>query len=182
MIGHCVTYSGPSAHGFRIWRIPCLIIPLVRCQFKLPTWQHNVGKSIQGCIAKGIIDWAYTSDTTRLIVQWGNKDTGSRCRGVPRSRVPTTPCYKRRNWLMSFISSSVYSSWSRMLPVDGGIVTTTVEDFNNKTVSVPNLQCRPRKLPVNRDYVVGTAQPIHCSFFYLFHHPQKKKTRMRTLT
>lgn len=59
--------------------------------------------------------------------------------------------------------------------MDGGIVTTTIEDFNNKTVSVPNLQCRPRKLPVDRDYVVGTAQPIHCSFFYLFHHPKKKQ-------
>lgn len=47
-----------------------------------------------------------------------------------------------------------------VLPVDGDVVFATVQDFDNKGVSIPDLQCWPRILTVDCEYVVGSTQSV----------------------
>lgn len=47
--------------------------------------------------------------------------------------------------------------------MDGNVVTSTVDDFDDEGVAVSDLQSGPRELPVDSDYVVSSAQPLHWS-------------------
>lgn len=58
--------------------------------------------------------------------------------------------------------------YSLVLPVDGDIVAATVQDFDNKCVSITDLQCGPRILTINGEYIVDSAQSVLWSLLYLF--------------
>ena len=47
------------------------------------------------------------------------------------------------------------------VPVDGDVVLRPVDDVDDERVALPDLQRRPRELPVHRDDVVRVAQPLH---------------------
>lgn len=64
--------------------------------------------------------------------------------------------------------NSVHASMQLLLmynfiPVDGDVVTSSVNDVDDEGVAVFHLQGRPRVHPVDRDRVVGFAQPLHWS-------------------
>ena len=45
--------------------------------------------------------------------------------------------------------------------MDGDVVLRPVDDVDHERVALPDLQRRPRVLPVHRDDVVRLAQPLH---------------------
>lgn len=69
-------------------------------------------------------------------------------------------------WTIQCIYCSFYKSL--VLPVDGDVVAATVQDFDNKCVSITELQCGPRILTVNGEYIVDSAQSVLWSLLYLF--------------
>ena len=51
--------------------------------------------------------------------------------------------------------------YNNCVPVDGDVVTSSVNNVDDEGVAVFHLQGRPRVHPVDRDRVVGFAQPLH---------------------
>ena len=66
--------------------------------------------------------------------------------------------------------------------MDGDVVLRPVDDVDDERVALPDLQRRPRELPVHRDDVVRVAQPLHRRLLDLDdddHKPQaSKQTRI----
>lgn len=72
--------------------------------------------------------------------------------------------------------------------MDGGVVLRPVDDVDDERVTLPDLQRRPRVLPVHRDDVVRLAQPLHRRLLDLDdeqHHaqtPEQTNTAQHTPT
>jgi len=62
----------------------------------------------------------------------------------------------RSRWMVENEQRRVY-----YVPVDGDVVLRPVDDVDHERVALPDLQRRPRELPVHRDDVVSLAQPLH---------------------
>ena len=63
-----------------------------------------------------------------------------------------------------------------LVPMDSDIVSRIVLDFDNKCVSISDIQSWPWKLSIHRYNVPGFAQPLHCFSLNLSHTDYSIKT------
>lgn len=71
------------------------------------------------------------------------------------------------------------------IPVNGGIISSFVGDFDDKSIPVINFQCWSGKHSVDSDGGVGFAQPLHWCCLKLHIHQTdmfKKKKKYHTHT
>lgn len=55
-----------------------------------------------------------------------------------------------------------------LLPVQGYVVSRSIYSFDDQRITISYCQCWSRKLPINRDSFMGSAQPLHWYGFNLF--------------
>lgn len=70
------------------------------------------------------------------------------------------------SWSNRYQLIRVLHAW--ILPVNGDIILSSIDNVNHQSIPVVYFQCRSRELSIHSYNVVSFAQPLHCCCLNLF--------------